>query len=106
VPTPESDQREEPWFSGRAAAVLLYRVNRRPLRQPTLGSEQPESILDHIFEVLLFGEEVVTGRRNKRRWILGNRRIDKRRQLVTGQVGWEAIGTEMTDKYTLITTSG
>jgi len=67
---------------------------------PTIWSEQPpDSVFDHIVEVLLFGEVVETGRRYRRRWLLGNRDIDETSQMVTGQIGWEATGTEAKDKY-------
>lgn len=95
----QSVQEGEPWFSGREGTVLLYRINRRPLAQLTLWSEQPESVLDHVVEVLRFGDEVVTGRRHQRTWRLGNRNIDDRRGVLTGQVGWQATGTEAADRY-------
>jgi hypothetical protein len=79
--------------------VLLYRVNRRPLAQQSLFAQQPDDVFDHIVEVLPFGSEVITGRRDKRIWRLGNRDIDPNMRILVGQVGWEATGTGAADKY-------
>lgn len=96
----ETKRPEEPWFSGRPGTVLLYRVNRRPYPQQSLFADaQPDDVFDHFVEVLLFGEEVETGRRNKRYWRLGNRRIDETQRILTGQVGWESTSTEAGDQY-------
>ena len=83
-----------PWFAGRPGTVLLYRVNRRPLPRPTLGGRQPESVMDHIIEVLPFGLHVTTGTSHKRDWILGNRVIASNESALSGQVGWEQRGEE------------
>jgi hypothetical protein len=38
-----------PWFVGRPGTVLLYRVNRRPMPQPTLGApDVPPPLMDHL----------------------------------------------------------
>jgi hypothetical protein len=81
--------------------VLLYRVNRRPLARPTLGGgEQPESVMDHILEVLHFGKRVITGRPgHQREWILGNRNILRDLSAFTGQIGWQRAGEEQTSRY-------
>lgn len=63
------------------------------------SEEPPLSVLDHISQVLPFGQEVVTGRRNKRYWKLGNKRLEENESLLTGQVGWESRSTEAKDKY-------
>ena len=96
----ESERRPvEPWFAGKPATVLLFRVNRRPLAQSDLFAEQPESVLDHLAEVLLFGESVITGRRNRREWLLGNRSINERTGQLTGQIGWERTDQRAGDHY-------
>jgi len=58
---------------------------------PTLGgSQQPDSVMDHIVEVLLFGKPVVTGRSDRQReWFLGNRHILQDESALTGQIGWQ-----------------
>lgn len=90
----------EPWFSKRdATTLLLYRVNRRPLSTPTLFAKQPSDVLDHIAEVLLFGEIVETGRANKREWILGNRDIDLDTRTISGQIGYERPTERSSDRY-------
>jgi hypothetical protein len=97
---PDAEKRAvEPWFAGKPGTVLLYRINRRPPSQLQLFTEQPESVLDHIAEVLLFGEPVITGRKNQREWRLGNRRIDLDSQQFTGQVGWERSDQRAGDRY-------
>ncbi|MCW0215815.1 MAG: hypothetical protein OJJ54_20880 [Pseudonocardia sp.] len=98
----ESDarSRNEPWFSGRPGTILLYRVNRRPLAQASLFSgQQPEDVFDHLVEVLLFGQEVETGRRSKRYWRLGNRGIREGERVLTGQIGWQSTAPEAADRY-------
>jgi len=91
---------EEPWFSGKPGTVLLYRINRRPMPEQSLFDvEPPPNVLDHVAEVLLFGEEVETGRKNKRHWILGNRNIDEQNGTLAGQIGWESRGIESTGRY-------
>jgi hypothetical protein len=101
TPTTASVQEQRPpWFAGRTGIVLLYRINRRPLARPTLGGgQQPASIMDHIVEVLPFGSRVVTGTRQKRDWILGNRRISADESALSGQIGWEQRGDEPTSRY-------
>ncbi len=90
----------EPWFARRdTTTLLIYRVNRRPLPAPTLFAEQPDDVLDHITEVLLFGEMVETGRSNKREWILGNRDIDLKTRTLSGQIGYERPAERSADRY-------
>lgn len=81
----------EPWYSGREETILFFRINRRPLAEPSMFASRPDSVLDHVAEALLFGEPVVTGRRHQRVWRLGERRIDTDQQTLTGQVGWQAV---------------
>jgi hypothetical protein len=90
-----------PWFAGRRGTVLLYRVNRRPLARPTLGGgEQPESFMDHVMEVLLFGHKVVTGHGERQHeWVLGNRFTVPGETALIGQVGWERDVEEQTSRY-------
>lgn len=90
----------EPWFAKRdSTTLLLYRVNRRPMSAPSLFAIQPEDVLDHISEVLLFGEVVETGRSNKREWILGNRDIDLSTRTLSGQIGYERPTERSADHY-------
>lgn len=79
--------------------MLLYRVNRRPL--PTLGSgEQPESVMDHILQVLHFGQPTYTGQGDhQREWILGNRNILRDLTAFTGQIGWQGNDEQQTSRY-------
>lgn len=89
-----------PWFAERPGTVLLYRVNRRPLPQPTLLGEQPASVMDHIAQLPLFGKHVVTGRGDRRRdWILGNRLIRSNETGLTGQIGWQQADEQQTSRY-------
>ncbi len=71
-----SENALEPWYGGKPGTIMFYRINRRPLPEPTLFDDQPDDVLDHLTEVLLFGEPVVTGRRYQREWLLGARSID------------------------------
>lgn len=97
---PRLEQPVIPWFADKEGTVLFYRVNRRPFPQPTFFSEQPASILDHIVEVLLFGEEVLKeGRSARRIWLLGNRRIDLSTGSITGRVGWESINEVSVSRF-------
>ena len=99
--TEPQSQPRPPWFAGRRGTVLLYRVNRRPLSHPTLGGDDPpESVMDHIVEVLRFGEKVPTGpAARQREWLLGNRHILRGESALTGQVGWERDVEEQTSRY-------
>lgn len=87
-----------PWFSGRDRThVLLLRVNRRPLS--TLFGTQPDDVLDHIVEALLFGETVETGRSNKRQWRLGNRDVDVENRTLTGRLGYVRSSVQYRDHF-------
>jgi hypothetical protein len=76
----------------------MYRINRRPLAQPPLFPP-PSDVLDHIEQVLLFGEPVETGRRFKRIWRLGNRRIDLQARTLSGQIGYTGSSQQEADRY-------
>jgi hypothetical protein len=90
----------EPWFADReSGALLLYRINRRPMRQGNLFAQQPPDFLEHLSSVLLFGEVVDTGRRSQRFWRLGNRAVDQENQLLFGQIGYERPDERRTDRY-------
>jgi hypothetical protein len=103
VGTPEeltADYGTQLWFARRESVpVVLYRVNRRPLPQRSLFAEQPADVFDHFASVLLFGETVETGRRNRRLWRLGNRQILSDRQFLIGQLGYERPDERPTDRY-------
>src|ERR1035438_9622396 len=102
TPTAAAQQEARPpWFAGRPGTVLLYRVNRRPLARPTLGGDQePDSVMEHIIEVLHFGQHVITGPANHQRdWILGNRNILPDRSALTGQGGWQQNDEQQTSRY-------
>jgi hypothetical protein len=68
---------------------------------PTLGGgEQPDSVMDHILEVLLFGKPVVTsGGGWQREWILGNRHILRDESGFTGEVGWQRDDQQQASRY-------
>ncbi|MGN9803048.1 hypothetical protein [Micromonospora sp. L32] len=89
----------EPWFAERSGVVLLYRINRRPLPEPSLFAHQPELFMDHLVEVLQFGVPEVTGRRNKREWRLGNREITPDEDALFGQIGWVRTDYRAADHY-------
>lgn len=90
----------EPWFTGKSGTVLLYRVNRRPRAMQTLGAEQPALVMDHILEVLSFGQSVTAGRRsNARDWILGNQTLSEDRTVLSGQIGWHRVNERATDEF-------
>jgi hypothetical protein len=55
--------------------------------------------MDHLTEVLVFGEVVVTGRGSKREWILGNREISEDEGALIGQIGWRSGGSESENEY-------
>jgi len=93
------EQRLQPWFEGASGPVLLFKVNRRPMPQNLFGDEQPHDVLNHFAESLLFGEQVVTGRKVKRTWLLGNRDIDVRDRMLAGQIGWERHDSAAADAY-------
>jgi len=90
----------EPWFSGRPGVIYLFRVNRRERspQQQLLAREHP-SDFDHFVDVLDFGATVQSGRKNKREWHLGNRSVDRERQLLTGRVGYVSSREQLTGRY-------
>ncbi len=94
-----STSEQQPWFAGASGPVLLFKVNRRPRPQNLFGDTQPDDVLDHLAEVLLFGEPIVTGRKINRTWRLGNRSIDLAGRSITGQVGWERVDQETVDAF-------
>ncbi len=98
---PRGDETEVgPWFANRELGTLLfYRVNRRALSQVSLFAEQPADFFDHLVSVLPFGVPVDTGRRNRRRWRLGNEEVDETRRLLIGQIGYERPDERPTDRY-------
>lgn len=81
-----------PWFATRLTppAFLYFKINRRPLTTPTLfAQDQPVDFFDHLVEVLLFGDPVITGRAHQRVWLLGSRNIDTRLRVLSGEIGFE-----------------
>src|ERR1039457_5284555 len=99
--SPLEQEPRAPWFVGRPGTVLMYRVNRRPMSNPTLGgAQQPDSVMDHIVEVLHFGKAVVTGAGDRQReWILGNRRIFQGENALAGQIGWQRDDQQQASRY-------
>jgi hypothetical protein len=72
------------------------------MSNPTLGGgEQPASVMDHIIEVLHFGQHVVTGSSpgRQRDWILGNRYIFRDETAFTGQIGWQRDDRQQASRY-------
>jgi hypothetical protein len=55
--------------------------------------------MNHLVEVLEFGEPVVMGRNHQREWILGNRSISQDEKTLSGQIGWQREGRRSTDRY-------
>ena len=79
----------KPWFAGKEATVLLFKVNRRPLPQITMRDDLVEADpFDHVQTVLPFGQPVSTGRRYRRTWYLGNAE-EWTSGVLVGQVGWQ-----------------
>lgn len=97
--TQDSTSEEKPWFAGKTGTIIFFRINRRPLENPSLNAEQPGSVMDHLIEALIFGETVITGKGNQREWILGNREILDREETLIGQIGWRREGSETQDEY-------
>ncbi len=98
---PERQRGEpEPWFATRrSVSVLLYRINRRRFEASLFADLQPEDALDHIAEVLLFGERVETGSAHKRTWVLGSRQIDEEGRTISGEMGYVSAGQHAADQY-------
>ena len=56
--------------------------------------------MDHLEEVLLFGEGVYIGEGDRRKeWILGNRLTLSDLSGLTGQVGWQVEGEQHRSRY-------
>jgi hypothetical protein len=88
----------------RSGTVFLHKVNRRPRSDPIQPSlfEAQEAWpphFDHVVEDLQFGPVTKTGRRHQREWRLGNRQVDEKEQLLSGQIGWEASRTQASGRY-------
>lgn len=95
-----TEEAAAPWFTDREGSLLLFKVNRRPLSRQKSLFEEERGFLDHVVEVLPFGgEPVLTGRKYRRAWHLGNRNIDLGRGLVSGQVGWARSDRLARDEY-------
>ncbi len=96
----QGPSQSEPWFTGKTGTVLLYRVNRRPWAAQTLAGDQPPSVMDHLLEVLSFGQSVTAGRgRNVRDWILGNESTLEDGTVLSGQIGWHRQSERVTDQF-------
>jgi hypothetical protein len=69
--------------------------------QPTIGApDEMPPLMDHLEQVLLFGQGVVIGKgARKREWILGNRSILRDLSGLTGQVGWQMVGEQQRSRY-------
>ena len=96
------DAHVQPWFAGTSGTLLLYKVNRRPFPQGNIFAKQPENVLDHFTEALLFGAPVTTGRKVSRMWRLGNREIDLVAHKLSGHIGWIREDAETHDAYDAI----
>lgn len=88
-----------PWFTNKPVDILQYRVNRRELSQLNLLGTQPDSFVDHLAEVLLFGHAVSVARRGERIWQLGNRRISSDRGTISGVIGWQSQESREEDYF-------
>lgn len=90
---PESS--DAPWFAGDPGEFYLFRVNRRPLDDPSLFTpEIPSDVFEHFVRVLAPGYEVVTGRRHQRAWRVGGVQVHEEDRTVTGRLGWVPLGGE------------
>lgn len=91
---------EIPWFAGEPGAFLVFRINRRPLQDPTLFTPQmPEDVFEHFTRMLAPGYQVVTGRRHQRTWRVGGVVPDREAQTVTGKLGWLPVGEEVVPEW-------
>ena len=88
-----------PWFTNKPVDILQYRVNRRELSQLNLLGAQPDSFVDHLAEVLLFGHTVSVARRGVRIWQLGNRNISSDNRTISGVIGWQSQESREEDYF-------
>lgn len=86
---------EAPWFAGHTGALLVFRVNRRPM-EPTLftAPDLPADAFDHFGRVLAPGYEVITGRRYQRVWRVGGIHIHHVERILVGKLGWQPAEEE------------
>ena len=92
-------QAKQPWFSNRSVSVVVFRINRRPRSQGSLFRPRQENFMDHLREVLLYGESIRVGKRGNRRWRLGHQRIDPAGRFIAGILGWETQETHQQDYF-------
>lgn len=93
-------RRAEPWFSERQGTVLFYRVNRRERsHQLRLMAREYPSAFAHLLDILDFRATVRTGRQHQREWHLGNKSVDRNREILTGVVGYVRSGQELIGVY-------
>jgi hypothetical protein len=87
------------WFAGQPGAILVYRVNRRPLREISLFADKPPSVFEHFRGVLAPGWAVVSGRRHQREWKVGGIQSDAEQELLVGKLGWLPRGEAMVPSW-------
>lgn len=95
----EEPERSLPWFTNKPVDILQYRVNRREVSQLSFSGTQPDSFVDHLVEVLLFGHTVSVARRGERTWQLGNRNISSDSGTVSGVIGWQSQESREEDYF-------
>lgn len=81
--------------------LLVFRVNRRPLVDPTLFSPTtvPGDAFNHFVRMLTPGFEVNTGRQHQRTWRVGGVRADAIERTLTGKLGWLPRGEEVVPEW-------
>lgn len=87
-----------PWYSRPTTRLLVFKINRRPLEQPSLPmSSQPEPLLAHLRLVL--SEKVVAHTVHKgptRDWRAGNLMTDDNQTFLAGVIGYTIRSVEET----------
>jgi hypothetical protein len=88
------------WFAGRPGDVAVFRVNRRPIRAPSLLTpDTPDDVYAHLVGVLAPGYKVVTGRAYQRVWRVGGLQLFDDERQVAGKLGWEPLGEDIVPKW-------
>lgn len=97
----ENGTRQLPeWMRSQQRSLLLFRVNRRPPAEPGLF-DRDLAFNQHVQEALLFGEEVITGRRHQRIWALGDQEVHEHggEPHLTGRIGYIRAGQRLTAAF-------
>lgn len=88
------------WFAGKDLAVLVFKVNRRPVTADPSLFEPPADSLEHLDETLRrLRRPVRSGRRYQREWRVGNLNLDDFEGTLTGMLGWSRSGEALTNTW-------